>query len=218
MLIHFDFKNLIKIEIDASEFVIAAILFQFITLVIDVKQTQWHSIAFYSRKMSFAEIKYKTHDQELLFIVAAFQQWKHYFKNNFHSVTILTNHNNLRYFMKTITLNKYQSRWILVFTEYDFEIKYRFKKINLIDESSRRFDYKKEIDDKICLFILQNKLKNIIVIIVDLISVITRDFEKTLTKRTKNVFDTFLFKKIDEKNVKKLFNVEKNDLFHNAVT
>ena len=40
MLIHFNFKNLIRIEIDALEFVIAAILFQFITLVIDVKQTQ----------------------------------------------------------------------------------------------------------------------------------------------------------------------------------
>ena len=40
MLIHFDFRNLIRIEIDASEFAIAAILFQFITLVIGVKQTQ----------------------------------------------------------------------------------------------------------------------------------------------------------------------------------
>ena len=37
MLIYFNFKNLIKIEIDASEFVIATILSQFITLVIDVK-------------------------------------------------------------------------------------------------------------------------------------------------------------------------------------
>ena len=104
--IHFDFRNLIKIEIDTSEFVIAAILFQFITLVIDVKQAQWHSIIFYSRKMILAEIRYKTYNQELLSIVAAFQQWKHYLENNHHSVTILTNYNNLRYFMKTTTLNK----------------------------------------------------------------------------------------------------------------
>ena len=40
MLIHFNLKNLIRIKIDTSEFVIAAILFQFITLVTDVKQTQ----------------------------------------------------------------------------------------------------------------------------------------------------------------------------------
>ena len=72
MLIHFDLRNLIKVEIDASEFIIATILFQFVTLVTDVKQTQWHSIAFYSIKMISAKIRYKTHDQELLSIIAAF--------------------------------------------------------------------------------------------------------------------------------------------------
>ena len=218
MLIHFDFRNLIRIEIDASEFVIATILFQFVTLVIDVEQTQWHSIVFYLKKMISAEIRYKTHDQELLFIVAAFQQWRHYLENNHHSVTILTNHNNLRYFMKTTALNKRQSRWVLVFTEYDFEIKYRFEKINSVDGPSRHFDYKKKTDDEICLFILQNKLKNIIVVAVNLIFVMTRDFERALTERTKSAFDTLSFKEIDEKNVKELFDVEKDDLFYNVVT
>ena len=50
MLIHFNFRNLIRIKIDVSELVIAAILFQFITFVIDVNQTQWHSIVFYLKK------------------------------------------------------------------------------------------------------------------------------------------------------------------------
>ena len=50
MLIYFDFKNLIRVEIDASKFVIATILFQIITLVIGVKQMQWHSIVFYLKK------------------------------------------------------------------------------------------------------------------------------------------------------------------------
>ena len=61
-------------------------------------------------------------------------------------------------------------------------------------------------------------MKNIIITAVNLISVMTRDFERTLKKRTKNAFDTFFFKKIDEKNVEKFFDVEKNDLFYNAVT
>ena len=218
MLIHFDFKNLIRIKIDASKFIIVIILFQLITLVTDVKQTQWHSIVFYSRKIISVEIRYETHDQELLFIVAAFQQWRHYLKNNHHSVTILTNYNNLHYFMKTTTLNKRQFRWVFALAEYDFEIKYRFEKINSVDGPSRRFNYKKKINDEICLFILQNKLKNIIVVAVNLIFVMTRDFERTLTERTKSVFDTLFFKKIDEKNVEKLFDVEKNDLSYNVVT
>ena len=46
----------------------------------------------------------------------------------------------------------------------------------------------------------------------------TRDFERTLTERTKSALDTLLFKNIDEENVEKLFDVEKNDLFYNVVT
>ena len=46
----------------------------------------------------------------------------------------------------------------------------------------------------------------------------TRDFEKTLTERTKNASDMFLFKEIDKKNVKEFFDVEKNNLFYNVVT
>ena len=42
--------------------------------------------------------------------------------------------------------------------------------------------------------------------------------KRALTKCTKNVFDTLFFKKIDEKNLKEYFDVEKDDLIHNAVT
>ena len=163
--------------------------------------------------MILAKIRYETHDQEFLFIVAAFQQWRYYFKNNHHSVTILTNHNNLRYFIKTTTFNKRQSRWIFALAKYNFEIKYHFEKSNSVNESSRRSDYKEKTDDEICLLILQNKLKNIIVIVVNLIFVMTRDFERTLTERTESAFDTLFFKKIDEENVEELFDVEKDDLF-----
>ena len=45
-----------------------------------------------------------------------------------------------------------------------------------------------------------------------------RDFEKVLRKCTKSAFDTLFFKKIDEKNVEKFFDVKKDDLFYNIVT
>ena len=45
----------------------------------------------------------------------------------------------------------------------------------------------------------------------------TRDFEKTLTERTKNAFDTLFFKKIDKENIEELFDVEKDDLFYNIM-
>ena len=40
MLIYFDFKNLIRVEIDALRCVIAMILFQLVALVTGVEQTQ----------------------------------------------------------------------------------------------------------------------------------------------------------------------------------
>ena len=120
--------------------------------------------------------------------------------------------------MKTIAFNKRQSQWVLALAEYDFKIKYYSERINSIDELSRRSDYERKVDDEICLFILQNKLKNIIVIVVGLIFIMTRDFGRTLAKRTKSVFNTLFFKKIDEEDVEKFFDVEKNDLFYNVVT
>ena len=88
----------------------------------------------------------------------------------------------------------------------------------MIDDLSRRFDYKKNANDEICLFTLQNKLKNIIVIVVNLISVITRDVEKTHAQREKNIVKTFSFEEIDEKNVEIFFDVKKNNLFYNTIT
>ena len=46
----------------------------------------------------------------------------------------------------------------------------------------------------------------------------TRDFERTLTERTKSALDTLLFKKIDEEDVEEFFDVEKDDLFYNVMT
>ena len=106
MLIHFDSNNQIMIEIDVSNFVIAKIISQFVKSLHIESQTQWHSIVFYSRKMIFVEIKYSTHDQKLLVIVKNFKQWRHYLKSNQFTITMMSNHNNLKYFMFITSLNK----------------------------------------------------------------------------------------------------------------
>ena len=70
--------------------------------------------------------------------------------------------------MITIILNRRQTRWFLILAKYNFKIKYRVKKINFIDESSRRSNYEREIDDEFYLLTLQNKLKNVFVIAIEL--------------------------------------------------
>ena len=130
--------------------------------------------------MILAKICYETHDQKLLTIIMTFKQWRHYLKSSRHSVTVLTDHNNLRYFMTTTSLNRRQFKWTLVLVEYDFKIKYRTEIINFANASFKRFDYENQINDEICFLTLQNKLRNIIVIIVNLTSIITRNVTKTL--------------------------------------
>ena len=49
--------------------------------------------------MIFAEIRYNTHNGELLAIVEAFKTWWHYLKDWKYEVLILTNQNNLYRFM-----------------------------------------------------------------------------------------------------------------------
>ena len=51
-----------------------------------------------------------------------------------------------------------------------------------------------------------------------MIFIITRDVERTHAQRKNNIIKMFFFEKIDEENVEKFLNVEKDDLFHNAIT
>ena len=46
--------------------------------------------------MISAEQNYEIYDQELLTIVAAFKQWRHYLKYSPYSIEILFDHNNLK--------------------------------------------------------------------------------------------------------------------------
>ena len=95
----------------------------------------------------------------MLVIVQAFKIWKHYLKNNTKTIEIWSNYNNFREFIKQKKLNFKQVRWTLTLIAFDFEIFYRFNKINSTNDSSRRFDYEKTSLNKITLLLtLQNKL------------------------------------------------------------
>lgn len=165
------------VETDASGFAIAAILSQLVLSALGDGQ-MWHPVAFYSRKMILAETRYETHDQELLAIVTGFQQWRHYLEGSYSPVIVLTDHNNLKYFMTTTSLNRHQSRWALLLAEYDFEIKYRAGVPNPADGPSRRPDYEGEAEDEICLPTLQNKLKNITIAAIGITLFLTRGAAK----------------------------------------
>jgi hypothetical protein len=108
-------------------------------------------------------MNYETHDQKLLIIVECFKHWRHYLKSSYHAMKVFINHNNLKEFMNVKTLNERQIKWAMRLINFDFIIKHRFEKINLVDDSSRRFDYH-DVNTKIIrfLFILQTKLRIVV--------------------------------------------------------
>ncbi|KFY86131.1 hypothetical protein V498_07592 [Pseudogymnoascus sp. VKM F-4517 (FW-2822)] len=136
ILATFDPVKRIILETDSSDFAIGACLNQ------PDENSRFKPIAYYSRKLSPAELNYDIHDKELLAIVVAFEQWRVYLEGSTHPVQVWTDHKNLIYFTTTKVLNRRQVRWAETLAAYNFTITYRKGSENArADALSRRTDY-----------------------------------------------------------------------------
>lgn len=106
-------------ETDASGHAIGAILSQ--------KQSNGdlQPIAFYSRQMITAERNYSILDKELLAVVEAFREWRHYLQGAHQPTQVLTDHRNLEYFTSTKILTRRLARWADFLIDFDFNLCYR---------------------------------------------------------------------------------------------
>jgi hypothetical protein len=100
----FDPEQLIVVKTDASDYAIGACLMQI------SKDGKLYPIAFYSKKMSSAEINYDIHDKELLAVITAFQEWRVYLEKTKYQIKVFTDYQNLTYFFITKELNRRQVR------------------------------------------------------------------------------------------------------------
>ncbi|QKX57713.1 uncharacterized protein TRUGW13939_04831 [Talaromyces rugulosus] len=99
-------------------------------------------VAFYSRKFTSAEVNYDVHDRELLAIVQAFRQWRHYLQGAKHEVIVKSDHHNLKYFTTTKELSGRQIRWAEELAKFNYRIEHIPGKQNAAaDALSRRPDY-----------------------------------------------------------------------------
>ena len=91
ILCHFHPDRNTVVERDASDYTLGCILSQF-------QEKGLHRVAFHSRKLNSAERNYDIHDKELLAILVAFLEWKHYLQGTGKPITVYTDHQNLQYF------------------------------------------------------------------------------------------------------------------------
>ncbi|KAI0996873.1 hypothetical protein K3495_g11312 [Podosphaera aphanis] len=110
---------------------------------------QLRPIAYYSKKLTPAECNYDIHDKELLAIIRCLNEWRSELLGVKEPFLILTDHNNLKYFMSTKRLSERQVRWSQILSQFNFKLKFRAGKLSgRPDALSRRAqDVPKSNDD-----------------------------------------------------------------------
>jgi hypothetical protein len=127
------------IECDASDFATGGILSQ------KGNDGRIHPIAFRSSAMNSAERNYEIFDKELLSIIRALEDWRHYLEGAEHPITILSDHQNLLYFSTARQLSRRQARWSIFLTRFNYKIEHRPGRLGgKPDRLSRRTDHKPE--------------------------------------------------------------------------
>ena len=79
-------------------------------------------MAFLSKTFSETERNYEIYDRELLAIIRALEEWRHYIQGSGHTTIIYSDHQNLTYFWSTQKLNRRQARWSLYLSEFDVKL------------------------------------------------------------------------------------------------
>src|SRR6266567_9613196 len=105
-----------QIECDASKYASGAVLTQ------TDGNGDRHPCAFISKTFSPTERNYEIYDRELLSIIRALQEWRHYIQGSPHTTTVLSDHKNLTFFRSAQKLNRRQARWSLILSEYDIKL------------------------------------------------------------------------------------------------
>ena len=94
-----DLSRPFQIESDASKYATGAVLTQ------QDSNGSRHPVSFISKTFSPAERNYEIYDRELLGIIRALDEWRHYVQGSSHTTTILSDHLNLTYWRSPQKLN-----------------------------------------------------------------------------------------------------------------
>ena len=98
-----DHSQTFQIESDASKYASGAVLTQ-----MDSNGDR-HPVAFMSKTFNDTEKRYEIYDRELLGIVRALREWRHYIQGSGHTTMVHTDHKNLTYFRKAQKLSDRQA-------------------------------------------------------------------------------------------------------------
>ena len=130
-----------QIKCDASKYALGVVLTQ-----LDSNGDR-HRCTFISKMFSPTERNYEIYDRELLAIIRALEEWRHYIQGSPHTTIVFSDHKNLTYFREARKQNWRQARWSLYLSEFDVKLVHiAGTKIVQSDTLSRRPDFTPEGD------------------------------------------------------------------------
>jgi RNase H-like domain found in reverse transcriptase len=136
-----DHSKPFQIKSDTLEYTSGVVLTQ-----TDINRDR-HPVAFLLKTFTDTGRQYEIYDRELLGIVRALKEWRHYIQGSGHMTLIHTDHRNLTYFWKVQKLSDRQARWSLFLSEFDIKLQHLpGNKMILSDALSRRPDHCPEED------------------------------------------------------------------------
>ena len=103
MLVFPSKSGLFRLECDTSNFTTGAVLSQ------QQEDRLFHLIGFMSKSFSDTERNYQIHNKEMLAIMHALEEWRHFLKGSDQKFEIHMDHKNLSYFHEAHKLNHHQT-------------------------------------------------------------------------------------------------------------
>jgi len=121
---------------DASGFAIGACLMQ-------DQGNGLQPIVYMSKKMQPAELNYPVHQKELLAVICALKEWRHYLHGSPFTVRVVTDHKSLVHLKRQPNMSERQARWVEYAEQFgNIDIEYQEGKHNVVaDALSRRPDH-----------------------------------------------------------------------------
>ena len=127
-----DFDKAFKLQVDASDIGIGAVLLQEGDQGID------HPVCYFSHKFNKHQINYSTTEKETLALLLALQHFDVYLGTTVAPVEVFTDHNPLVFIEKMKNKNQRLLRWSLAFQEYNLRIRHIKGRDNIMADALSR--------------------------------------------------------------------------------
>src|SRR5882757_4404250 len=118
-----------RVEVDASGFATGGILTQ------KHLDGHWYPVAYRSQSMSKEERNYQIYDREMLGLIRALEDWRHFLEGI--SFEVITDHKNMEWWTTMRDLNRRQARWALYLSRFSFTVTYKKGELMQADALSR---------------------------------------------------------------------------------